>query len=126
VSGFRTFRALDPVEPELVGIPKLPLTAAEDLLEILTWRYERARTLLTSNRPVGRLDAGQPGLDRYQRRPSRYVFFVARSYTSPPMPPTTAPTAAPLPPRVSPPITAPAAALPPTIAADLPAERWPR
>jgi DNA replication protein DnaC len=31
---------------------KLPLTAAEDLLEIIMRRYERASTLLTSNRPV--------------------------------------------------------------------------
>jgi DNA replication protein DnaC len=31
---------------------KLPLTAAEDLLEIIMRRYERVSTLLTSNRPV--------------------------------------------------------------------------
>jgi len=30
----------------------LPQTAAEDLLEIVMRRYERASTLLTSNRPV--------------------------------------------------------------------------
>src|SRR5438309_6678920 len=34
------------------GMRKLPLTAAEDLLEIILRRYERASTLLTSNRPV--------------------------------------------------------------------------
>jgi len=34
------------------GVRKLPLTAAEDLLEIVMRRYERASTLLTSNRPV--------------------------------------------------------------------------
>jgi DNA replication protein DnaC len=34
------------------GMRKLPLTAAEDLLEIVIRRYERASTLLTSNRPV--------------------------------------------------------------------------
>ena len=34
------------------GIRKLPLTAAEELLEIIMRRYERASTLLTSNRPV--------------------------------------------------------------------------
>ncbi len=33
------------------GMRKLPLTAAEDLLEIVMRRYERASTLLTSNRP---------------------------------------------------------------------------
>lgn len=34
------------------GMRKLPLTAAEDLLEIIMRRYERASTILTSNRPV--------------------------------------------------------------------------
>ncbi len=34
------------------GMRKLPLTAAEDLLEIIMRRYERYSTLLTSNRPV--------------------------------------------------------------------------
>ena len=35
-----------------LGMRKLPITAAEDLLEIVMRRYERASTLLTSNRPV--------------------------------------------------------------------------
>jgi len=35
-----------------LGMRKLPLTAAEDLLDIIMRRYERASTLLTSNRPV--------------------------------------------------------------------------
>lgn len=34
------------------GMPKLPHTAAEDMLEIIMRRYERCSTLLTSNRPV--------------------------------------------------------------------------
>ena len=34
------------------GMRKLPTSAAEDLLEIVMRRYERASTLLTSNRPV--------------------------------------------------------------------------
>lgn len=34
------------------GMRKLPMTAAEDLLEIVMRRYERASTVLTSNRPV--------------------------------------------------------------------------
>jgi DNA replication protein DnaC len=34
------------------GMRKLPMTAAEDLLEIVMRRYEHASTLLTSNRPV--------------------------------------------------------------------------
>jgi len=35
-----------------LGMQKLPHTAAEDLLEVVMRRYERASTLLTSNRPV--------------------------------------------------------------------------
>ena len=35
-----------------LGMRKLPHTAAEDLLEIIMRRYERASTVLTSNRPV--------------------------------------------------------------------------
>jgi len=35
-----------------LGMRKLPLTAAEELLEIILRRYERDSTLLTSNRPV--------------------------------------------------------------------------
>lgn len=34
------------------GMRRLPQTAAEDLLEIVMRRYERASTVLTSNRPV--------------------------------------------------------------------------
>jgi DNA replication protein DnaC len=35
-----------------LGMKKLPATAAEDLLELVMRRYERASTLFTSNRPV--------------------------------------------------------------------------
>jgi DNA replication protein DnaC len=35
-----------------LGMRKLPLTAAEELLEIIMRRYERASTLLTSNTEV--------------------------------------------------------------------------
>src|SRR5437773_10218748 len=35
-----------------LGMRKLPATAAEDLLEIVMRRYDRASTMLTSNRPV--------------------------------------------------------------------------
>lgn len=35
-----------------LGMRKLPPTAAEDLLEVIMRRYERASTILTSNRPV--------------------------------------------------------------------------
>ena len=35
-----------------LGMRKLPMTAAEDLLELVMRRYERHSTVLTSNRPV--------------------------------------------------------------------------
>lgn len=35
-----------------LGMRKLPPTAAEDLLELIMRRYERASTMVTSNRPV--------------------------------------------------------------------------
>ena len=35
-----------------LGMRKLPHTAADDLLELVMRRYERASTVLTSNRPV--------------------------------------------------------------------------
>jgi DNA replication protein DnaC len=35
-----------------LGMRKLPATAAEELLELVMRRYERASTLITSNRPV--------------------------------------------------------------------------
>jgi DNA replication protein DnaC len=35
-----------------LGMRKLPVTSAEELLEIIMRRYERASTLITSNRPV--------------------------------------------------------------------------
>ncbi len=35
-----------------LGMRKLPATAAEDLLEVIMRRHERASTILTSNRPV--------------------------------------------------------------------------
>jgi DNA replication protein DnaC len=34
------------------GMRELPLTASEELLELIMRRYERASTLVTSNRPV--------------------------------------------------------------------------
>jgi DNA replication protein DnaC len=35
-----------------IGMRKLPATAAEDLLEVIMRRYEKASTILTTNRPV--------------------------------------------------------------------------
>jgi DNA replication protein DnaC len=35
-----------------LGMPKLPFAAVEELLEIILRRYERASTLIMSNRPI--------------------------------------------------------------------------
>jgi len=35
-----------------LGMRKLPTSAAEDLLEVIMRRYERASTIVTSNRPI--------------------------------------------------------------------------
>ena len=54
------------------GMRKLPQTAAEDLLEIIMRRYERASTLLTSNRPVedwGKLLGDVAAVSRHARPP---------------------------------------------------------
>jgi DNA replication protein DnaC len=57
VEGTRKALMLQPTTVPLliiddVGIRKLPHTAAEDLLDVIMRRYERASTLLTSNRAV--------------------------------------------------------------------------
>ncbi len=41
-----------PLIVDELGMRKLPASAAEDLLEIVMRRYERASTILTSNRPL--------------------------------------------------------------------------
>ena len=60
-----------------LGMRKLPLTAAEELLEIIMRRYERASTLLTSNQTRRRLGqtAGR------QRRRHRHAGSLAASRT---------------------------------------------
>src|SRR5260370_14027498 len=52
------------------GMRKLPQTAAEDLFEIIMRRYERARTLLTSNRPVDGWDKLLADVEADFRRPA--------------------------------------------------------
>jgi hypothetical protein len=54
------------------GMRQLPPTGAEDLLEIVMRRYELASTLLTSNRPGGRLGqtAGRSWTAKKSRRRS--------------------------------------------------------
>ena len=56
-----------------LGMRKLPLTAAEELLEIIMRRYDRASTILTSNRPVedwGKLLGDAARRQRYPRPPA--------------------------------------------------------
>jgi len=53
-----------------LGMRKLPLTAAEELLELIMRRYERASTMLTSNRPVedwGQTDGRRGRRQRHAR-----------------------------------------------------------
>src|ERR1700756_6003873 len=45
-------RTWSPIIIDDLGMRKLASTAAEELLEIVMRRHERASTLLTSNRPV--------------------------------------------------------------------------
>jgi len=57
IDGTRAQRASDLAAIPLLiiddlGMRKLPHSAAEDLLELVMRRYERASTILTSNRPV--------------------------------------------------------------------------
>jgi DNA replication protein DnaC len=49
---FGTLASLPLLIIDDLGMRKLPATAAEDLLELVMRRYERASTLFTSNRPV--------------------------------------------------------------------------
>ena len=57
VDGLRREKMEELTRPALLiiddlGMRKLPASAAEDLLELIMRRYERASTILTSNRPV--------------------------------------------------------------------------
>src|ERR1035441_7492039 len=52
-----------------LGMRKLSLTAAEELLEIIMRRYERASTMITSNRPVD--DWGKRSEERRVGKKSR-------------------------------------------------------
>ncbi len=54
-----------------LGMRKLPPTAAEDLLEIIMRPYERASTILTSNRPIEEgQDPGRHGGGHRHARPA--------------------------------------------------------
>lgn len=52
-----------------LGMRKLPHTGAEDLLELIMRRYERASTILTSNRPRRRLGQAARRHRRSHRAP---------------------------------------------------------
>ena len=59
--------------PVRYGSPRLPHAAAEDLLELIMRRYERASTILTSNRPVedwGKAARGHRRRHRVARPPA--------------------------------------------------------
>ena len=69
-----------------LGMRKLPANAAEDLLEIIMRRYERASTILTSNRPIedwpklfGDTPAVAAFLDRLMHH-SHFIEIRGRSY----------------------------------------------
>src|SRR5258708_29981593 len=59
---------------------KLPLTAAEDLLEIIMRRYERASTIVTSNRPVE--DWGKTAGRHRRRQPCSTVCSIMDTCSS--------------------------------------------
>ena len=68
------------------GMRKLPLTAAEDLLEIVMRRYETRSTMMTSNRPLedwGKLLGDVPSataiLDRFLHH-AEIIAITGRSY----------------------------------------------
>lgn len=69
-----------------LGMRKLPANAAEDLLEIIMRRYERASTILTSNRPIedwpklfGDTPAVAAFLDRLMHH-SHFIEIRGKSY----------------------------------------------
>jgi len=69
-----------------LGMRKLPANAAEDLLEIVMRRYERASTIITSNRPIedwpklfGDTPAVAAFLDRLMHH-SHFVEIRGKSY----------------------------------------------
>lgn len=71
---------------EDLGMRKLPATAAEDLLEILTRRYEVGATVITSNRPIedwgvllGDTAAAGAMLDRFLHH-AEIVLLKGKSY----------------------------------------------
>jgi DNA replication protein DnaC len=63
-----------------LGMRKLAHTAAEDLLELIMRRYERASTILTSNRPVD--DWGNSSATLRQSPRSSIASFTTRTFSN--------------------------------------------
>jgi DNA replication protein DnaC len=62
-----------------LGMRKLPASAAEDLLEIVMRRYERASTLIISNRPLEdwpRMFGDTPAVTPFFDRPMHHSHFI--------------------------------------------------
>lgn len=62
-----------------LGMRKLPANAAEDLLEIVMRRYERASTILTSNRPLedwAKLFGDTPAVAAFLDRLMHHAHFI--------------------------------------------------
>jgi DNA replication protein DnaC len=62
-----------------LGMRKLPASAAEDLLEIVMRRYERASTLITSNRPLEdwpRMFGDTPAVTAFLDRLMHHSHFI--------------------------------------------------
>ena len=62
-----------------LGMRKLPASAAEDLLELVMRRYERASTIVTSNRPLedwGKLFGDTPAVTAFLDRLMHHSHFV--------------------------------------------------
>lgn len=62
-----------------LGMRKLPASAAEDLLELVMRRYERASTIVTSNRPLedwGKLFGDTPAVTAFLDRLMHHSHFL--------------------------------------------------
>ena len=62
-----------------LGMRKLPASAAEDLLEIVMRRYERASTIITSNRPLedwGKMFSDTPAVTAFLDRLMHHGHFI--------------------------------------------------
>jgi DNA replication protein DnaC len=66
-----------------VGMRKPPISAAEDLLEIVMRRYERASTIITSNRPIDdwpKLFGDTPAVTAFLDRLMHHCHLIERRF----------------------------------------------